>query len=111
MDRLFCCVQVKQSTIGIKERFGKFEEVLEPGCHCLPWFLGRRLAGILSLRLQKMEVKCETKTKVFIMFLSVILIDLQVHEYMNNCYVRCLVFCHEIDTIYQSPLEGYICKI
>ncbi|KAL6583935.1 HIR complex subunit [Orobanche minor] len=64
MGNLFCCIQVDQSTVAIKERFGKFDEVLEPGCHCLPWFLGSQLAGNLSLRLQQLDVRCETKTKV-----------------------------------------------
>ncbi|MBO8584309.1 SPFH domain-containing protein, partial [Staphylococcus aureus] len=51
------------STAAIKERFGKFDEVLEPGCHCLPWCFGSQLAGHLSLRVQQLDVKCETKTK------------------------------------------------
>jgi len=37
--------------------------VLQPGCHCLPWFLGKRIAGHLSLRVQQLDIKCETKTK------------------------------------------------
>lgn len=64
MGNLLCCVQVNQSTVAIKERFGRFDEVLEPGCHCLPWCLGSQLAGHLSLRLQQLDVRCETKTKV-----------------------------------------------
>ncbi|XP_056162463.1 hypersensitive-induced response protein 1-like isoform X2 [Syzygium oleosum] len=63
MGNLFCCIQVDQSTVAFKERFGKFEEVLQPGCHFLPWILGYRRAGKLSLRLQQLDVKCETKTK------------------------------------------------
>ncbi|PON95890.1 Stomatin family [Trema orientale] len=63
MGNLFCCVKVNQSTVAIKERFGKFKDVLEPGCHCLPWILGSQLAGHLSLRLQQLDVRCETKTK------------------------------------------------
>ncbi|KAK0584398.1 hypothetical protein LWI29_012671 [Acer saccharum] len=63
MGGLLCCVQVDQSTVSIRERFGKFDQVLEPGCHCLPWFLGKRVAGNLSLRLQQLDVRCETKTK------------------------------------------------
>lgn len=69
MGNLCCCIQVDQSTVAIKERFGKFEEVLEPGCHCLPWFLGSQMAGHLSLRLQQLDVKCETKTKVSIFYI------------------------------------------
>ncbi|CAI9109627.1 OLC1v1009486C1 [Oldenlandia corymbosa var. corymbosa] len=63
MGNLFCCVQVDQSTVAIKERFGKFDDVLQPGCHFLPWCLGSQIAGHLSLRLQQLDVRCETKTK------------------------------------------------
>ncbi|KAK4834225.1 hypothetical protein QYF36_019254 [Acer negundo] len=63
MGNLLCCVKVDQSTVSIRERFGKFDQVLEPGCHCLPWFLGKQIAGNLSLRLQQLDVRCETKTK------------------------------------------------
>ncbi|KAK1282653.1 Hypersensitive-induced response protein 1 [Acorus calamus] len=63
MGQALCCIQVDQSTVAIKEQFGKFDEVLEPGCHCLPWIFGKRIAGQLSLRLQQLDVKCETKTK------------------------------------------------
>ncbi|KAG6514897.1 hypothetical protein ZIOFF_025272 [Zingiber officinale] len=63
MGQALCCVIVDQSTVAVKESFGKFEDVLDPGCHCLPWFLGKKIAGRLSLRLQQSDVKCETKTK------------------------------------------------
>ncbi|CAN1170359.1 Hypersensitive-induced response protein-like protein 1 [Linum perenne] len=63
MGNLSCCVKVDQSTVAVKERFGRFEDVLEPGCHCMPWFLGSRVVGKLSLRLQQLDVRCETKTK------------------------------------------------
>ena len=64
MGNLICCVQVDQSTVAIREQFGKFDTVLEPGCHCLPWMFGKRIAGKLTLRLQQLDVRCETKTKV-----------------------------------------------
>jgi hypothetical protein len=64
MGNLLCCVQVPQSQVAMKEGFGKFEKVLQPGCHCMPWFLGKRVAGHLTLRLQQLDIKCETKTKV-----------------------------------------------
>lgn len=70
MGNLLCLVQVDQSTVAIKETFGKFDDVLEPGCHCVPWIFGSRLAGHLTLRLQQLDVKCETKTKVFFPSLS-----------------------------------------
>ncbi|KAH6831110.1 SPFH/Band 7/PHB domain-containing membrane-associated protein family [Perilla frutescens var. hirtella] len=63
MGQSLCCIQVDQSTVGVKEKFGKYTDVLEPGCHCVPWCFGYQLAGRLSLRVQQLDVKCETKTK------------------------------------------------
>ncbi|GLT36978.1 hypothetical protein SLA2020_113220 [Shorea laevis] len=63
MGQALGCVQVEQSTVAITETFGKFEDVLKPGCHCLPWCFGRQIAGKLSLRVQQLDVRCETKAK------------------------------------------------
>ncbi|MED6144744.1 Hypersensitive-induced response protein-like protein 2 [Stylosanthes scabra] len=63
MGQVLGCVIVGQSNVAIKEHFGKFDDVLEPGCHCLPWCFGYQIAGGLSLRVQQLDVKCETKTK------------------------------------------------
>ncbi|PIA62515.1 hypothetical protein AQUCO_00200493v1 [Aquilegia coerulea] len=62
MGNVFCA-QVDQSTVAIKETWGKFDEILEPGCHFLPCCLGQSIAGYLSLRVQQLDVRCETKTK------------------------------------------------
>ena len=64
MGQALCCFQVEQSTVAIKETFGRFTDVLDPGCHFLPWCLGQQIAGYLSLRVQQLDVRCETKTKV-----------------------------------------------
>ncbi|KAG6511172.1 hypothetical protein ZIOFF_029227 [Zingiber officinale] len=63
MGQAFGCVQVDQSTVAVKETFGKFDEILDPGCHFLPWCIGQQIAGYLSLRVQQLDVRCETKTK------------------------------------------------
>ncbi|XP_030545454.2 hypersensitive-induced reaction 1 protein-like [Rhodamnia argentea] len=63
MGNRCCCIQVNRSTVAVKERFGKFDEVLQPGCHFVPRILGYKIAGHLSLRSYQLDVKCETKTK------------------------------------------------
>lgn len=63
MGNLFCCVLVKQSDVAVKERFGKFQKVLNPGLQFVPWVIGDYVAGTLTLRLQQLDVQCETKTK------------------------------------------------
>jgi hypothetical protein len=55
---------VLQSTVAIRETFGKFDSILDPGCHFMPWCVGKSIAGYLTLRLQQLDVRCETKTKV-----------------------------------------------
>ncbi|XP_051148778.1 hypersensitive-induced response protein 2-like [Andrographis paniculata] len=72
MGQVFGCVKVRESTVAVKEQWGKFNEVLEPGCHCMPWCIGYSKAGLLSLRVQQVEVRCETKTKdnVFVMVVA-----------------------------------------
>ncbi|TVU06232.1 hypothetical protein EJB05_49433 [Eragrostis curvula] len=63
MGQALGLIQVDQSTVAVKESFGKFDEILEPGCHFLPWCIGKQVAGYLSLRVQQLDVRCETKTK------------------------------------------------
>lgn len=91
MGNLFCLYQVDQSTVAIKESFGKFEDVLEPGCHCVPWVFGKQIAGQLTLRLQQLDVKCETKTKVF--FFSFVVCPftcIYVYTYINTYVLKVL---------------------
>lgn len=83
MGQALGCVQVDQSTVAIKEHFGKFDQVLEPGCHCLPWCCGYQVAGELSLRVQQLDVRCETKTKARKFVYSA-----RISHY--NCYFACL---------------------
>jgi hypothetical protein len=58
-----CCMQcVRTQEIGITENFGQFQEILAPGFYCMAWPFSS-IAGRLSLRVQQLDVVCETKTK------------------------------------------------
>ncbi|KAJ1687893.1 hypothetical protein LUZ63_019283 [Rhynchospora breviuscula] len=63
MGQAFGCVSVPQSTVAIRESWGKFDNVLDPGCHFVPWCSGKSISGFVNLRLQQLVVSCETKTK------------------------------------------------
>lgn len=63
MGQVCCCTCVEQAKVGIVEKFGKYERIAEPGFQCVNWICGRRLAGYISLRVQQLDVRCETKTK------------------------------------------------
>lgn len=56
-------MQINQASVGVRENWGSYQEVLEPGCHCVNWCFGSKVAGLLSMRVQQMVVHCETKTK------------------------------------------------
>ncbi|KAF9616349.1 hypothetical protein IFM89_029603 [Coptis chinensis] len=69
----FClfCGCVDQAGVGIVEKFGRFYKLANPGFHFFNPFAGECLAGVLSTRINSLDVKIETKTKdnVFVQLL------------------------------------------
>jgi len=58
----FCCLTTSSGSVKIVERFGKFNTIARPGLSCvLPCV--DCVSGTVSMRLQQMEVSCETKSK------------------------------------------------
>ncbi|KAI3411262.1 PHB domain-containing protein, partial [Psidium guajava] len=57
------CACVDQASIGVVERWGRFEKLAQPGLHFFNPLGGEALAGVLSTRIQSLEVRIETKTK------------------------------------------------
>ncbi|KAL0327467.1 UNVERIFIED_CONTAM: Hypersensitive-induced response protein 2 [Sesamum angustifolium] len=45
MGEALCCVPLDRSTVAVTKHFGRFNDILEPGFHCLPFSLGYQLAG------------------------------------------------------------------
>ncbi|XP_047322284.1 hypersensitive-induced response protein 4-like [Impatiens glandulifera] len=65
------CGCVGQSSVGVVERWGKFDRLAEPGCYGFNPTDGVYLVGKLSTRLHALEVRIDTKTKdnVFVQLL------------------------------------------
>ena len=57
-----CCTTIDYSSVGIKERWGDYDGILEPGCHCLNCWCGVRVKDSVNLRIQQLEERCDTKT-------------------------------------------------
>eukprot|EP00301_Raphidiophrys_heterophryoidea_P014767 c23227_g1_i1.p1 GENE.c23227_g1_i1~~c23227_g1_i1.p1 ORF type:complete len:297 (-),score=98.92 c23227_g1_i1:401-1246(-) len=57
-----CFICISTSEVAVIERFGKFEKVAGAGCNFVCWPFSY-VASRLSLRLQQLDVDCETKTK------------------------------------------------
>ncbi|CAB9510046.1 Hypersensitive-induced response protein-like protein [Seminavis robusta] len=66
MDDGCCCVPclqcVRTKEVAVVEDLGNFEQLLGPGLHFMFWPL-KTIVGRLSLRIQQLDVLCETKTK------------------------------------------------
>lgn len=74
---------VEQQTVAVIERFGKFVRTADAGLHFkIP--LIERIAGRVSLRVQQLDVKAETKTKDNV-FVHVI-VSVQYFIRPNNVY-------------------------
>lgn len=63
MGNVLCYACVDQASVQVVERCGKFDRMASPGCNCICWPLGEAVAGGLSLRIQQLDVRCETKSK------------------------------------------------
>uniref|UniRef100_A0A061SAR5 Hypersensitive-induced response protein n=1 Tax=Tetraselmis sp. GSL018 TaxID=582737 RepID=A0A061SAR5_9CHLO len=61
MGACFSCPD--QSKVDIIAQFGKFKRVAYPGFNCVQCYLGESVSGSLSLRIQQLDVRCETKSK------------------------------------------------
>eukprot|EP00775_Hariotina_reticulata_P007739 gene7739-7938_t len=64
-----CCTCIDQGYVGFVERCGKFDRVAQPG---------DVVAGKLSLRVQQLDVSCETKTKDNVFVTIVVSVQYQV---------------------------------
>ncbi|KAK2631128.1 hypothetical protein EUGRSUZ_L03359 [Eucalyptus grandis] len=64
MRNLCGCVEVKQSTVAVVEKFGKHHKNLEAGRHYVPCICGYQVAGEVSLKIEQLDnIKCKVKTK------------------------------------------------
>jgi len=58
-----CCFAcVEESEVAMVERCGKYNRGLRSGCNCVCCCIGDTVAGVVSCRLQQLDIECETKT-------------------------------------------------
>ena len=61
-DQCLCLACVRTQQVGVVEDLGQFKQLLDPGLHFVLWPL-QSVVGRMSLRIQQLDVICETKTK------------------------------------------------
>jgi regulator of protease activity HflC (stomatin/prohibitin superfamily) len=88
---IFPCVTVNTGTVALIEQFGKFTKIAKPGLNfVIPCFC-EFPAATVSMRLQQMEVSCETKTKDNVFVLIRVAVQYQVNddeESIKNAHYR-----------------------
>ena len=78
--RMACCVVVTSTgTVKMIESCGKFHHIARPGLEFLMPCV-QQVSGTISMRLQQMEVQCETKTKDNVFITMNVSIQYQVIE-------------------------------
>jgi len=58
-----CCTTIEESNVAVIERFGKFARLETSGFVCLNCICGESIAGKVTMRVQQLVVKLETKTR------------------------------------------------
>nr|XP_016504850.1 PREDICTED: hypersensitive-induced response protein 4-like [Nicotiana tabacum] len=66
------CGCIEQASVGVVEKWGRFDRLAEPGLNFFNPFAGECLSGILSTRISSLDVKIETKTKLLVTILILV---------------------------------------
>jgi regulator of protease activity HflC (stomatin/prohibitin superfamily) len=85
------CVTVNTGTVTLIEKFGKFTRIAHPGLNVVIPCCCEFPAASVSMRLQQMEVSCETKTKDNVFVLIRVAVQYQVRtddESIQNAHYR-----------------------
>eukprot|EP01006_Ploeotia_vitrea_P030957 TRINITY_DN63274_c0_g1_i2.p1 TRINITY_DN63274_c0_g1~~TRINITY_DN63274_c0_g1_i2.p1 ORF type:complete len:297 (-),score=2.80 TRINITY_DN63274_c0_g1_i2:167-1057(-) len=62
-DCCSCCFAcVPEQSVGIVENLGKYDRVISPGLSIVMWPIAN-VRSLVSLKIQQLDVKCDTKTK------------------------------------------------
>jgi hypothetical protein len=67
------------SFIGVVENCGKFSHVVAPGLNCLQWPF-EAVSATLSLKIQQLEISCDTKSKDNVFVQVVVTVQYKVVE-------------------------------
>lgn len=83
-----CIVCVRTKEVGVVEDLGQYKRLLDAGLHFVLWPL-QGVSGRLSLRIQQLDVICETKTKDNVFVQAQVSVQYRVlEEEAYNAYYR-----------------------
>lgn len=81
-----CCIQcVQTGENGLVEYFGKYTKTTEPGLNCIQYPF-EEIKGIVSLRVEQLDLNCETKTSDNVICNIAIAVQYKVTDARLNYY-------------------------
>ena len=108
------CVTVNTGTVTLIEQFGKFTKIAQPGLNVVIPCLCEFPAATVSMRLQQMEVTCETKTKDNVFVLIKVAVQYQVNddeESIKNAHYRLTNPAQQIESYVFDVVRSSVPKI
>lgn len=101
-----------QATVAMVERFGKFSRAAHPGFNCIIPCCGESVAGTLSLRVQQLDVRCETKTRDNVFVTVIVSVQYQVvKEALYDAFYKLTDSKSQIRSYVFDVVRGTVPKI
>jgi len=92
---------VEESQVAMVERCGKYDRQLGSGASLVCCCLGEQISGIISCRLQQLDIECETKTHDNVFVTLMINVQFKViHEHEHDAF-----YCLED---HQKQIRAYV---
>lgn len=103
---------VKQQSVAIIERFGKFQTIATPGFHIKIPFGVDRIAARIQLRLMQTEMTVETKTKDNVFVTMNIATQYRVNEEsIKDAYYKLMKPTEQIKAYIEDALRSAVPKL
>ncbi|KAL6769245.1 FAP173 [Auxenochlorella protothecoides x Auxenochlorella symbiontica] len=107
-----CFTTVDQSSAVLIEQFGKFNRIGHPGFNCIWCCAGEAVAGKLSLRIQQLDVRCETKSKDNVFVDIVVSVQYQVvRENVYDAFYKLTDSKSQIRSYVYDEIRGQVPKM
>ena len=108
------CITVTTGTVKLIEKFGAYDRVAHPGLNVVLPCCCEFPAASVSMRLQQMEVSCETKTKDNVFVLIRVAVQYQVKddvESIKNAHYRLTNPRQQIESYVYDVVRSSVPKI
>ena len=102
---------VRQQTVCIIERLGKFHKIAEPGLHFrIPWGIDR-IAKCVSLKVHQNNIEIETKTKDNVFVVLDLAVQFKVDpNKVTDAYYKLLTPTAQIESYIEDAIRSTFCK-